>query len=287
MVADHVAAGGAADGTRELRRSDDGVGTELLGEHALVRVAGADDDPHVGQVAAEPGDRGQAHRAGAEHGDDRLHRRVLAGGDRRRAEQRGVDAAGDRLDEHGPLVGHVVVDRVELRAVGDERRRPAAAGRAAEPGLDARLEVTGGEVGVVVAVAGRGTVERGSEAPRLVTEHRLEDHPRAVVEFADHLVAGDERERHPVVEVQRGVALDERQVGAADAGEPGVHPLPAGAGQFGLVDGDVVERAELGGRDRRQRRGDARHADLGHRAGDLQGLHDRAPIPAASALDEL
>ncbi len=240
MVADHVAAGGAADRTGKFGRRDDHVGAELLGEHALVRVAGADDDAHVGQVAAQPGDRRETHRAGAEHGDDRLHRRVLAGGDRRRAQQRGVDAAGDRFDEHGPLVGHVVGDRVELGGVGDERRRPAAAGRAAEPGLDPRLEVSGREVGVVVAVAGGGTVERGSEAAGLVTEHRFEDHPGAVVEFADDLVAGDERERHPVVEVQRGVSFDEREVGAADAGEPCVDALPARAGQLGFVDRDVA-----------------------------------------------
>ena len=247
VVADDVAPCGTAHGAREFRRCDDRVGAELLGEHTLVRVAGADDDPDVGHVAAESGDRRQAHRAGAEHRDDRSRRRVLAGGDRRCAQQRGVDAAGERFDEHRPLVGHVIGDRVELRRVGDERRRPAAAGRAAEPGLDARLERPGGEVGVVVAVAGRGALERRSEAAGLVAEDRFEDHPRAVVEFADHLVAGDERERHPVVEVQRGVALDERQVGSADAREAGVHPLPAGAGELGFVDGHVTERADLRG----------------------------------------
>ena len=64
----------------------------------LVRVAGADDDARVGHVADEPGDGGEAHRAGAEHGDDRLvgvARRRRPGG-----HQRGVDAAGERLDEH-------------------------------------------------------------------------------------------------------------------------------------------------------------------------------------------
>ncbi len=101
-------------------------------------------------------------------------------------------------------------------------------------------------MGVVVAVAGRGAVERGSEAAGLVAEDRLEDHAGAVVEFADHLVAGDERERHPVVEVQRGMSFDERQVGAADAGEAGVDPVPPRPGELGFVDGRVVERAELG-----------------------------------------
>ena len=82
--------------------------------------------------------------------------------------QRGVDAAGERLDEHGPLVGDVVADAVQLAVVGPEPRRPAAAGRAAEAGLDAGLEVAGGEVGVVVAVARRGALERRrrSRGPR-------------------------------------------------------------------------------------------------------------------------
>ena len=56
-------------------RLHDDVGADRLGERHLVRVAGADDDPHAGHVAAQAGDRSQAHRAGAEHGDDRIRRR--------------------------------------------------------------------------------------------------------------------------------------------------------------------------------------------------------------------
>ena len=154
-----------------------------------------------------------------------------------RGEQRGVDAAGERLDEHGPLVGHVVADR------GGAVTRGRRTSGAQPPPVEQQNPVwmpgsrwSGREVGVVVAVAGSGAVERGSEAAGLVAEDRFEDHPGAVVEFADHLVAGDERERHPVVEVQRRVSFDERQVGAADAGEAGVHPVPARAGQLGFVD---------------------------------------------------
>ncbi len=66
---------------------------------------------HVGDVAAQAGDRGEAHRAGAEHGDDRRAAGVLASSDDGSGEQRGVDAAGERLDEHGALVGHVVAMR--------------------------------------------------------------------------------------------------------------------------------------------------------------------------------
>ena len=55
------------------------------------------------------------------------------------------------------------------------------------------------------------------------TEH----HPAAVVEVADHLVAGDEGERHDRFEVAAGMTVDGGQVAAADAGEPGPDPLPA------------------------------------------------------------
>jgi hypothetical protein len=127
---------------------------------------------------------------------------------------------------------------------------PAAAGRAAEAGLDAGLERSGCKVGVVVAVAGCGAGERGSEAACLVTENRLEDHPGAVVEFTDHFVAGHERERHHVVEVQRGMSFDERQIGAADPREAGVDPVPPRPGKLGFADVRIGEWAELGCGDR-------------------------------------
>ena len=78
-----------------------------------------------------------------------------------------MDAGGDRLDEHRSLVGHVVADAVQLALVGDELGRPAAAGRAAEPGLDAGLEIAGGEVGVVVAVTGCGARRTGERSRAL------------------------------------------------------------------------------------------------------------------------
>ena len=84
------------------------------GDALLVWVAGTDDDAGLGHVAHEAGDRGEAHRAGAEHGDDRF-----VGGDGTGLEG-GVDAAGERLDEHGAFVGDVVADAVQLRLVGDE-----------------------------------------------------------------------------------------------------------------------------------------------------------------------
>ncbi len=138
--------------------------------------------------------------------------------------------------------------------MGDQLRCPAAAGRAAEAGLDPGFEVAGREVGVVVAVTGRGALERGAEAAGLVAEDRLEHDAGAVVELADDLVAGDEREAHPVVEVRRGVALDHRQVGPADPGQPGADAVPAGTRQLGRVDVGVLQRPDPHRRRRRQRR---------------------------------
>ena len=278
LVADDVAADDAPHRPRQLAGRDDVVGAEGAGEALLVRVAGADDDARVGRVAHESGDRGEAHRAGAEDGDDRLGGRV----DGRRAggHQGGVDAAGERLDEHGPLVGHVVGDRVELAVVGPEPRRPAAAGRAAEAGLDAGLEASRRQVGVVVAVGRRGALERRGEAAGGVTEHRFEHDARAVVELADDLVAGHEREAHPVVEVRRRVALDHRQVAAADPGEARVHPLEARSGQLRVVDLGEVERPDPHRGGRRQRRRDPGQPEPPDRPLHLQRLHARASPPS-------
>ena len=71
---------------------------------------------------------------------------------------------------------------------------------------------------------------------------------RAVVEVADHLVAGHERERHDRLEVAAGVAVDRGQVAAADAGEAGPDAHPAGPGELGRV--DVLERSGPTGRAR-------------------------------------
>ena len=153
-----------------------------------MRVAGADDDADVGGVADEAGHRGEAHRPGAEHRDDRRVGARHGGGPG--GHERGVDAAGQRLDEHGPLVAHALGQAVQLGLVGHELLGPAAPRRAAEPGLDAGFEDSGGEVGVVVAVARRGAGERRREAAGLVAEHRLQHHASAVLQLADDLVAG-------------------------------------------------------------------------------------------------
>ena len=230
----------AAYGAGELARRDDVVGTEPESLALLMGVAGADDHPGVRHVAHEPGDGRQAQRPGAEDGDDRF-----AGGAQRLAassHEGGVDAGGEWFDQHGPLIRHVA-DAVQLALVGHELGRPSATGGRAEAGLDARLEITGDEVSVVVAVARRRSVEGRWEAACGVSEHRFQHDARAVVELADDLVAGHEGERHDIVEVRRGVAFDHRQVGAADARQARVDTVPPGAGQFGRVDGADIPAA--------------------------------------------
>ena len=260
----------AAHGAGELARRDDVVGTEPASLALLMGVAGADDHAGARHVAHEPGDGRQAQRPGAEDGDDRF----VGGADRLSASRHegGVDAGGEWFDEHGPLLGHVA-DAVQLALVGHELGRPAAARRRAEAGLDARLEISGDEVSVVVAVARRRSVERRCEAACGVAEHRFEHDARAVVELADDLVAGHEGERHDVVEVRGGVAFDHRQVGAADAGQVRADTVPPGAGQVGRVDAAVLERRDPYRRRRAQRRGDTRQPEPGHVAPHLERSH--------------
>ena len=99
---------------------------------------------------------------------------------------------------------------MKLAGVGDELGRPRSAGRLTEAGLDAGLEITGGEMAVVVAVAGLRTVERRFEAAGGMAEHRVEHDPAAVVGVADDLVTGNEREADEMFEVARRVAVDRR-----------------------------------------------------------------------------
>jgi hypothetical protein len=178
------------------------------------------------------GDRAQAHRPGSEHGD---HGDGDVG-DRGPAHQSGVDATGRRLDHHGSLVAQVVRNRVDLRGVCLEVRAPAATCRVAEAGLDTRVERGESEVGVIVAVAGRCTRKGQREAPCRVAEDRLDDHAGAVLQLADHLVAGRERERDEVVEVGRRMTLDCRQIAPADTAEPRLDDMPTLAEQLWWIE---------------------------------------------------
>ena len=60
--------------------------------------------------------------------------------------------------------------------------------------------------------------------PRVAHVQDRDQHdPRTVVEIADHLVAGRERERHDGLEVARRVPVDGGEVDAADARQPRSH----------------------------------------------------------------
>ena len=163
-------------------------------------------------------------------------------------EQGGVDAACERFDQHRLLVGRVGIEAVELALVGDELRRPPAAGRAAEPGLDAGLDlaaaqVAAGEVPVVVAVTWGGAVEGQGEAACGVPEHWFEGDHRPVVEGAHDLVPGHERKRYDVVEVHGGMPLDHRQVRPADPRQARRHALPPVAREIRHVDRSCTRAA--------------------------------------------
>ncbi|CAB4885663.1 unannotated protein [freshwater metagenome] len=206
----------------QLTRRNHDVSAHADRQRLLVRIAGADEDLHVRDVAAKAGDGAQAHGAGTEHSHDR----VLHADQRRPAQQCAVDASGCGFDHYGGFVAHVERHVVQLAVVGLELGAPTATGAVAEPGLDAGLERGQGEMGVVVAVAGRSIGERQREAPGGVPEYGLDDHPCAIGQFAHHLVAWREREAHPVVEIGGGVTFDGRKIAAADPAEPGGDGVP-------------------------------------------------------------
>ena len=121
--------------------------------------------------------------------------------------------------------------RDELALVGHHQRGPPAAGALAEAALQPGLQVAEADaLAVVDAALGARPGTRGDAAGH-AAEHRDDGDAGAVVEVADHLVAGRERERHDRLEPARRRAVDRRQVRAADAGEPGPHPHPARTGQ--------------------------------------------------------
>ena len=128
---------------------------------------------------------------------------------------------------------------MQLRLVRDQALAPAAAGVAAEAGLQA-----GGDVAVGRVAAQRGQALRALGARRQAAhgaaERGLDDDalaaPRPGADLAHDLVAGDERRARQRRQVQRGLAGDQREVGAADAGQPRAHGQPVGAGRARRAD---------------------------------------------------
>src|SRR3954471_2642926 len=114
----------------EVLGGADVVGAEAARGGLLAGVLGDADQRGARRGFSYGREREQPDRARA---DDRDGLAWLDVGD-----LRGVQRAGQRLDEHRVLVGQLVGDGVQLRLVRDEALAPAAAAVAAETGLEAR-----------------------------------------------------------------------------------------------------------------------------------------------------
>jgi hypothetical protein len=160
-------------------------------------VLGGGEDLHVGPAAAERGQREQPEGAAADEGHPAG---LYAGG--------GVHGAGGRLDEHGGLVGQVVGYGDELGLVRHHQRRPPAAGALAEATLQPRLQVTEADALAAVDVAGRARGADGGDPAGHAAEHGDDHDAGPVVELADDLVPGGEREGDDRLEPPRRRAVD-------------------------------------------------------------------------------
>ncbi len=192
----------------------------------------------------------------------------------------GVDRAGQRFHDDGLLVGERLGHLDHLAGVDDHLVRPPAAGRLAEPALQAGLEVAEGDALAQVDAAGRTLVARRGHASGGAGEHGHDDGPPAVLEVADDLVARRERERDDGLEVAGRLAVDGGQVAAADAGQAGAEPQPVGRGQLGRVDVAQRQRPEAGAAPGAQRPGDHGRRVAGGLAREHERLHRRPPVVA-------
>src|SRR5947208_11421650 len=108
--------------------------------------------------------------------------------------------------------------------MGDERERPPSTRVGAIADLQAGVDMTEGGALAAVALPRRTPVAHRLDATRLTGERGPHHDACAVLELADHLVAGDEREADDGLEVPRAVTVDRRQVRPADASQPWPHP---------------------------------------------------------------
>ncbi len=102
------------------------------------------------------------------------------------------------LDHHRGLVAPVVGDGVELAGVSHHAGRPAPAGVAAEPGLQAGLDGAEGDALAAAEVATGARRADGVDAPGHAAQHRFHHDPTggdgvgSLDHVGHHLVAGHE-----------------------------------------------------------------------------------------------
>ena len=125
--------------------------------------------------------------------------------------------------------------------MGAERRGPTAARVVAGSSLDTGRQVPKRGVLAVAEVSLRTRPACGVEVAADTAQDRFEDHASAVVEVADHLVAGDERERDKRFEVACRAAVHGGQVRAADARQAWSDPHPVGARGLGFIKVDQFQ----------------------------------------------
>ena len=159
---------------------------------------------------------------------------------------RGVQRAGERLDQHGVLVGAGRRGRCAAGTrVRDQALAPAAAGVAAEAGLQAGGDVAVGRVATQRDQALRALGARRPRPRTRAAERGLDDDalaaPRAGADLAHDLVAGDERRARQRRQMQRRLAGEQREVGAADAGQARADRQPVRAGRARRA--DLLQRA--------------------------------------------
>ena len=165
--------------------------------------------------------------------------------------QRGVHGAGQRLDQHGPLVGQPVRHRRAAGCGARPARSPqpppvSAQKPVCRPGRD----VADGDPVAAVGAAGarRRRRARRRRAAQVSTGSMTTRVPRrqvlAVLEQLAHRPRGPGTNGIDTsAEKYRLVRPDERaEVGPADAGQPGPQPRPARAPDRRLVDGDQPQR---------------------------------------------
>src|SRR5918996_1535373 len=124
---------------------------------------------------------------------------------------------------------------VSSPSVPDHVLRPAAARRLAEPALQPRFQVPECDPFAQVDVPGGALWAGRVHTPRGAREHRDHHHPATVLEVADDLVSGGERERDDGLEVARRAAVDGGEIAAADPRQARAQLQPPRARHVGRV----------------------------------------------------